>query len=82
MKKIIYFTAGWCGPCRMFGPIIDELKGEGLNIEKVDVDSRPDLAGRYNVRTIPTLVLVNENGNEVIRKTGVQSKQSVREMFR
>jgi len=75
MKKIIYFTATWCAPCKALSPIMDSLQGQ-INFDKVDVDSNTDLSTQYGVRGVPSLILV-ENGKEVNRLTGVQSKESI-----
>jgi thioredoxin 1 len=57
MKKILYFSAAWCGPCKMLGPIMESLSGQ-INYEKIDVDNNQDLSIQYGVRNVPTLVLV------------------------
>ena len=75
MKKILYFSAAWCGPCKMLGPIMESLAGE-INYEKIDVDNNQDLSIQYGVRNIPTLVLV-ENGEAVGRLTGLQTKDQI-----
>jgi len=75
MKKILYFTASWCAPCKALSPIMDSLQGQ-INFDKIDVDSNTDLSTQYGVRGVPSLVLV-ENGSEVNRLTGVQSKESI-----
>jgi thioredoxin 1 len=75
MRKIIYFTASWCAPCKALSPIMDSLQGQ-INFDKIDVDSNTDLSTQYGVRGVPSLVLV-ENGKEVSRLTGVQSKESI-----
>ena len=75
MRKILYFTAAWCGPCQMLGPIMESLSGQ-INYEKIDVDNNQDLSIQYGVRNVPTLVLV-ENGEAVGRLVGVQSKESI-----
>ena len=68
--------AAWCGPCRMVGPIIDELseeyEGKAI-IGKVDIDSNQQYAAQFGVRNIPT-VLVFKDGELVDRKVGVSSK--------
>ena len=79
MKKILYFSAAWCGPCKMLGPIMESLSGQ-INYEKIDVDNNQDLSIQYGVRNIPTLVLV-ENGEAVGRLVGVQSKESILEFY-
>ena len=74
---LVDFWAAWCGPCRMVGPIIDELSNEydgKAVVGKVDVDSNQEFAAKYGVRNIPT-VLLFKNGELVDRKVGVSSKQ-------
>ena len=79
MKKILYFSAAWCGPCKMLGPIMESLAGE-VNYEKIDVDNNQDLSIQYGVRNIPTLILV-ENGEAVGRLTGLQQKDQIIEFY-
>jgi thioredoxin 1 len=79
MKKILYFSAGWCGPCKMLGPIMESLSGQ-INYEKIDVDNNQDLSIQYGVRNIPTLVLV-ENGEAVRKLTGLQQKEAILEFY-
>ena len=76
MKKILYFSAQWCGPCKTLGPIIQESTTEGVVYEKIDVDANQELSIQYGVRNIPTLILV-ENGEVKGRKVGLQSKQDI-----
>ena len=75
MKKILYFTASWCAPCKALSPIMDSLQGQ-INFDKIDVDTNTDLSAQYGVRGVPSLVLV-ENGNEVGRLVGAQTKESI-----
>jgi thioredoxin 1 len=75
MKKILYFSASWCGPCKMLGPIMESLSGQ-INYQKIDVDNNQDLSIKYGVRNVPTLVLV-ENEEAVGRLVGVQSKEAI-----
>lgn len=75
MKQILYFTASWCGPCRMLGPIMESVKGQ-VNYSKLDVDAEQDLAIKYKVRSVPTLVLV-ENGVEKNRLVGVHQAPEI-----
>ena len=79
MKKILYFTAPWCGPCQTLGPIIESLSGQ-INYEKINVDENQDLSIQYGVRNVPTLLLL-ENGKEVSRLVGVQSKEAILEFY-
>lgn len=75
MKQILYFTASWCQPCRVLGPIMESLSGQ-INYRKLDVDQEQDLAIKYKVRSVPTLVLL-ENGVEKNRLSGVQQPQTI-----
>ena len=79
MKKLIYFTAPWCGPCRQLGPIMQELSSQVV-IQKVDVDTNPDLAQQYGVRNVPTVIFTSE-GVEVTRKVGLNPKQIYLDMY-
>jgi len=74
-KKILYFGSGWCGPCKMMGPIMESLNSQ-INYQKIDVDNQSDLANQYNIRNIPTLVLL-ENGMEKNRVSGLQNKEQI-----
>ena len=71
-----YFSATWCGPCKVFKPVMNEIAGEGHSVQFIDVDQSPDLAQKYNVRSVPTVV-VEENGSEVNRVMGAVSKQQM-----
>ena len=73
---MVDFWAAWCGPCRMVGPIMDELSNEYEGkaiVGKVDIDSNQQYAAQFGVRNIPT-VLVFKDGELVDRKVGVSSK--------
>lgn len=79
---LIDFFATWCGPCRMVSPIVDKISDEYTNIKvcKVDVDSEPELAQRFEVTSIPTLVVI-KNGNVVNKAVGYRSKEDILEML-
>jgi len=80
MKRILYFSSGWCGPCKTLAPKIQKLMNEGLNIQKVDVDSNPSLVAEYGVRNIPTLVF-EKNGQQITKQVGVITESQIRETW-
>ena len=75
---LVDFWATWCGPCRMLSPIVDEVAEErgDIKVGKVNVDEQPELAGQFDVMSIPTL-LVFENGKLVNRAVGARPKSGV-----
>ena len=79
MKKLIYFSASWCGPCRQLGPIMEEV-AQQATVQKVDVDAQPELAQQYGIRNVPTVILTSNNV-EVIRKVGLNPKQAYLDMY-
>jgi len=80
MKKFIYFSAVWCGPCKMLGPVMEEIASEGYSVQKVDVDSNTELSQKYGIRNIPTVILT-VNGKEVSRKVGNAPKKMYLDMY-
>ena len=73
--------APWCGPCRMLAPVLEELAGEmtgRVRIAKLNVDENPITSGRFNVRSIPTM-LVMQNGREVDRLVGLMPKPEIKQ---
>lgn len=78
---VVDFWAEWCGPCRMIGPVIDELSTElegKVIVGKVDVDSNPNISLKYGVRSIPT-ILILKDGQVVDKHVGVTTKQALLE---
>lgn len=75
---LVDFWAAWCGPCKMIGPVIEEIADEtsDAKICKINVDEQPELALRFNVMSIPTLI-VFKDGKEVNRSVGLVSKEEV-----
>ena len=80
---LVDFWAAWCGPCRMVGPVIEEISNEYSEkavVGKVDIDSNQEYAAKYGVRNIPT-VLVFHNGEIVGRQVGVAPKNTYTEVI-
>ena len=80
---LVDFWAEWCGPCKMIAPVLDQLSAEyqgRLRIAKVDVDSNQATAMRYNVRSIPTLLLFR-NGAVEAQQVGMTSKDNLKKLL-
>ncbi len=76
---LVDFWASWCGPCRMLSPIVDQVAAEatgGFKVGKVNVDEEQELAGHYNVMSIPTLLVI-KGGQVVKQSVGVIPKPQV-----
>jgi thioredoxin 1 len=75
MKQLFYFSAEWCVPCQTLSPIMDQVS-QKIPVQKINIDYEADVTSKYGVKSIPTVVLV-ENGQEVRRFTGARSFQQV-----
>lgn len=80
---LIDFWASWCGPCRMVSPIVDEIADEEadkVKVGKVNVDEQPELASRFGVMSIPTLVVM-KNGEVASTSVGARGKEAILAML-
>lgn len=78
---LVDFWAVWCGPCRMVGPIVEEIAneyGDKAVIGKVDVDNNPEIAQKYGIRNIPTILFI-KNGEVVDKQVGASPKAALTE---
>jgi thioredoxin 1 len=76
---LIDFFATWCGPCKMLGPILKEVKdtlGDRISILKIDVDKNQQIAAQYQVRGVPTMILF-QNSKQLWRQSGVLNKEDI-----
>lgn len=83
LPVLVDFHAEWCGPCKMLGPIVEQIavskEGEAL-VAKVDIDAARDLATRYRITSVPT-VIVFKHGEPVVAARGVQTKAALESMI-
>ena len=75
---LLDFWASWCGPCRMVGPILDEIaeEREDIKVCKINIDEQPELASRYRIMTIPTLMVL-KNGQIMEQSVGAKPKHQI-----
>ena len=75
---LLDFFASWCGPCKMVGPILDEIaeEREDIKVCKVDIDEQPELASRYRIMSVPTLMVLKD-GNIVDQSIGAKPKHQI-----
>lgn len=78
--KVIRFTATWCAPCKMVAEALNNLE-TNVPVEVIDIDENEELARSYNIRSVPTLVKLDEDGNEVDRLVGMKPVNVLKEWF-
>ena len=83
MTQVYYFTADWCGPCKMVRPIVEELNREQKEVkfQIIDVDFEGELTRKFEVKSIPTFIRI-EDGKEVNRVTGAQTKTNLEKFIK
>ena len=82
-KVLVDFYADWCGPCKMIGPVLEEIASENSDVEivKVNVDNFENIARQYGIMSIPTLI-VFENGKEVNKSIGFVDKDGILDLIK
>lgn len=80
-RVVVDFYADWCGPCKMVGPVLEQISEEkGIKVLKVDVDTYGEIAGRFGVRSIPT-ILIYANGELVNQTVGAAPKNKLEKII-
>lgn len=76
--KLLKFYATWCGPCKGLTMVLDGVKEQlPMPVENIDIDADMDTARKYNVRSVPTMVVVNDDGSEVKRAVGMMNEKQI-----
>ena len=79
MNKLLVFTASWCGPCKAYKPTLLGLEQDRLVY--VDIDELPEIRADYDVRSVPTVILVDEDGTEIERLVGAQPLSKLQDLL-
>ena len=79
MKQILYFSSTWCNPCKAYRPLLESMQNE-MPITFIDVDSSPQTSDQYNIRSVPTIVVI-QNGMEIGRAVGARTKEEIRALY-
>ncbi len=72
--KYLKFEAGWCGACKMVQPQLNKVVAEGINVEKINAEFSAEMVTEYNVKNLPTVILVDDSGKEYYRTGGSKMK--------
>jgi thioredoxin 1 len=80
MKEVLKFSATWCGPCHMLSSTIKTAGDLGVSIKEIDIDESLDLASKYNIRSVPTLIML-EDGTEIKRSSGALNIQQLKDFI-
>jgi thioredoxin 1 len=72
--KYLKFEASWCGACKMVQPQLNKVSAEGITVEKIDAEKNNQMVMEYNIKNLPTVILVDDSGKEVYRNVGSKMK--------
>lgn len=79
--RVLKFYADWCGPCKMLTKVLEDYKGD-VQIQEINIDNDQEVAIRYGIRGVPTMVLLNDNDGEVARKVGMMTLKEFEEFVK
>lgn len=81
--KALKFSASWCGPCKGLAQVIESAKDKiQIPIQEYDIDTCGSISGEYHIRSVPTMILLNDQGAEVNRKTGTMDEKALLEFLK
>lgn len=80
MKEVLKFSAAWCGPCQALSMTLKGIEDNVIPIREIDIDENLDMAAQYNIRSVPTMVML-ENGSEIKRVSGALALPKVKEFL-
>lgn len=78
--KLLYFSAPWCAPCKALSPVLEKI-GQTHTVHKINIDEQFELAQKFNIRSVPTVILINEDEQELERSAGPKSEAFYNELF-
>lgn len=83
MKTVIKMGASWCKPCLQLKPIFDDVVKDipDIKVVEIDVEEHPDIASNYKVRGVPSIIVTDENDNVLTMKTGMMSKEQLKDLI-
>jgi len=80
--NVMYFSADWCGPCKVFKPVVQQTSQElGATVNYINVDYDASFTQKYSITSVPTIIVTNNQGEVVYRKSGVLSRDQLISMF-
>lgn len=80
--QVLYFSADWCGPCKVFKPTVQTVSQQkGIHVNYINIDYDAMSVDKYNITSVPTLMIVDPSGNVVFRNSGVMSAPQLTEIF-
>ena len=81
-RGILYFSAPWCGPCKVMSPLMEQMEKQGkIKMKKINIDYDATMPQQYNIKSIPTMILTDLDGNEIKRTTGNMSEVQIMEFY-
>lgn len=83
MKRVLYFSTAWCGPCKTFKPVVQQVSQEiGIPVTYIDADQDKETAQKYNINSVPTIVIVDSVGSMLYRNAGIMPKGQLSQLLR